>query len=244
MLPSARNVVVGVFESPGQVQQAVEELLRLGFCDDQIGVLALGDAGPWRGQDEGAMAGMEEGAATGALAGLGLGLACAAAALAGGVPGLVIGGGLLATLAGGAGAGAAIGTVVGALVGLGVPAGEAEWYEAEVRAGQIVVSVQTADRYNEAFAVLRRHGAYDVASGRPSARPATDESPAFPAIELPGAAGADHTTLDVPVHRHDLGPGPQAGLARPHTMTDTVTLGPASDAPAGGRTAPGRGEDA
>jgi hypothetical protein len=162
-----RNIVVGVFENITQARQALAELQERGFREDQLGIITREDvlhAAP----DDGQLTPMEEGATVGAFAGLSIGFVCALGAVTTGIPGVLIGGGLLATLLGGAGAGAAVGTVVGALIGLGVPEAEAQWYENEVQAGQVIVTVRSIDRYNEAFAVLRRAGAYDRESGRPA----------------------------------------------------------------------------
>jgi len=200
MAQPSRNVVVGVFESPSEAQQAVAELRRLGFPDDQLGVISRTEVVKPDRADEGAVEAMGGGAAAGALAGLGLGFLWALAAIVGAAPGVVFGGGLLIALLGEAGAFAAIGTIVGALVALGVPEPEARWYESEVQAGQVVVTVRSSDRYNEAFAVLRRFGAYDVASGRPTAETATT-TPTLSDV------GPGHTTLEIPVQGEEVAAG-------------------------------------
>jgi hypothetical protein len=89
-------VVVGVFHDRQAARKAVEELRRVGFAEDQIGVAAVGGA-------------------------------------------------------------------LGTLVGLGVPEHEARYYEPELHAGRTLVSVRAPGRYEEASAILRRHGAAEAA---------------------------------------------------------------------------------
>jgi uncharacterized protein (TIGR02271 family) len=78
--------------------------------------------------------------------------------------GPVIAGGLLASVLASAAGGAAVGGILGALVGLGIPEEEAKYYEGEFRAGRTLVTVKADGRYDEARAILSRHGAYDVKS--------------------------------------------------------------------------------
>jgi hypothetical protein len=125
-----RNVVVGVFENPQQAQQAVVELRRIGFRDDQLESSTHEES---------------------------------------------VRSDLVANAAGGTGT--AQSTVVGALIERGIPEEEARWYEGEIQTGQVLVTVQSAERYNEAFAVLHRFGAYDAASGRPPTAVDTSASP-------------------------------------------------------------------
>jgi hypothetical protein len=48
--------------------------------------------------------------------------------------------------------------------GLCGPEEEARVYECEVLAGRAIVSVQAGERYADAIAILRRHGAYDASA--------------------------------------------------------------------------------
>jgi uncharacterized protein (TIGR02271 family) len=165
MAAVSRTTAVGVFADRAEAQRAVAELKRAGFRDDQIGVVT-------QKHDEHAVAGHKdtgskaaEGAAVGAAAGAGIGAAWALGIAAGIFPplGVVAGGTLMAVLAS-AGAGAAAASVAGALIGLGIPEEEARYYEGEVKAGRTVVTVKADGRYDEAVAVLRRFGGYDMAS--------------------------------------------------------------------------------
>ncbi|MGH7129004.1 MAG: general stress protein, partial [Planctomycetaceae bacterium] len=76
--------------------------------------------------------------------------------------GPVIAGGLLMSILASAAGGAAAGGLVGALIGLGIPEEEARFYDTEFRAGRTVVTVQAGDRYDEAFAICNRRGAYNA----------------------------------------------------------------------------------
>ncbi len=153
-------VVVGVFRDGDAARQAVDELRRAGFPEDQIGVAAregtsveqTHTAATGSRAGEGALAGVATGAGVGALWAIGI-----AAHI---LPplGPVILGGLLASVAASAVGGAAVGGLVGALVGLGVPEAEARYYESEFHAGRTLVTVRAPGRYEEASAILRRHG--------------------------------------------------------------------------------------
>jgi hypothetical protein len=61
-----------------------------------------------------------------------------------------------------AGGAAVVGTIVGALIGLGIPEEEARFYEGEFTAGRTLVTVKPQGRYEEAKAILRNNGAYDM----------------------------------------------------------------------------------
>src|SRR5205814_821795 len=65
---------------------------------------------------------------------------------------------------GGAAIGAATGGVIGALTGMGVPEEEARYYQGEVEAGNMLVTVQAPGRQQEAKAILQQYGAYDATS--------------------------------------------------------------------------------
>jgi hypothetical protein len=186
-----RETAVGVFTSRTAAQQAINELKRLGFTDDQIGVMAR-DSADIEGVDdtnesyaaEGGAAGLATGAGVGALWGLGI--------IAGALPaiGPAIAGGTLAAILSSAAAGAAAAGLAGTLIGLGIPKNEAEFYEGELEAGRIVVTVRADGRYGEALGVLRRFGGYDMS------RRIGGESESEAVVE--------HRTLDVPVERDEV----------------------------------------
>lgn len=167
MTSTKRTVAVGVFEDRQHAQQAVMELRRLGFREDQIGVAVR------EGKTvEGATAVSDKGtnvaasAGIGAATGAGLGALWGLGILAGVLPaiGPAIAGGTLATILSSAAAGAAAAGLAGALIGLGIPEEEAHYYENEFKSGRTIVTVKADGRYDEALAVLRRFGAYDMSN--------------------------------------------------------------------------------
>jgi Heat induced stress protein YflT len=175
--PVAGPVVVGVFDERAAAEQAVQELHRLGFDDDQIGFVVR-EPGPAPSDetvpDEGDRdtgAEVAKGAATGTLVG-GIvgGLASAL------IPGIgpVVAAGVLAGVLSGAAVGAAGGALLASLVGLGIPEEEARYYEREVQAGRAVVTVRAGARSAEAEDTLHRFGAHPrraAPTGRPDVRP-------------------------------------------------------------------------
>ncbi len=58
--------------------------------------------------------------------------------------------------------GAAAGGLIGGLVDMGVPRERSEYYEGQVRQGQILATVDADGREEEVREVLRRHGASEV----------------------------------------------------------------------------------
>ncbi|MFO0958881.1 MAG: YsnF/AvaK domain-containing protein [Isosphaeraceae bacterium] len=166
MTSHKHSTVIGVFEDRASADQAVSDLMRAGFRQDQIGVAlrnteyrADDAAGP---EDEGSQAG--SGAIAGALTGLGLGALAGLGVLAGVIPvvGPAIAAGTLGVVLSNAAAGAGIAGLVGALIGAGIPEEEAEFYHSEFEAGRTIVTVHADGRAEEAMGILRRHGAYDV----------------------------------------------------------------------------------
>jgi len=161
-----RSTIVGVFEDRLQANKAVDDLLKAGFRNDQIGVAmrhAEGTADTVTATDEeGSHAG--SGAVAGALAGLGLGALAGFGVLSGVIPviGPAIAAGTLGVILSNAAAGASIVGLVGALVGLGIPEEEATYYQTEFETGRTIVTVNAEGRTDEAMATLRRHGAYDM----------------------------------------------------------------------------------
>jgi hypothetical protein len=160
-----RTTAVGVFHNRDQAQQAVNDLLRLGFREEDIGVAYRGEETIHGSHDvttRGAHA--AEGAGVGAATGAGIGALWGLGIMAGVLPaiGPAIAGGTLAAILSSAAAGAAAAGMAGALIGLGIPEEEAEYYESEFKSGRIVVTVRAESRYDEAAAVLRKYGGYDM----------------------------------------------------------------------------------
>jgi len=168
MAVTQRNTVVAVFENHAQADRAVDELHRAGFTHDQIGVAGR-DPDSKYATDKGTKA--AAGAATGAVAGAGVGGLVALGILAGIIPGIgpAIAAGTLGVILANAAGGAAIAGLAGALIGLGIPDDEAKYYENEFHSGRTVVTVNAGARYDEAWAILARHGAYNKQNARTSA---------------------------------------------------------------------------
>jgi len=153
-----RSTVVGVFADRLQAERAIQALERVGFTDQQIGFIRRGEqpAGEAKA-DTGTKvaAGVGSGGVIGGLLGAGAALL---------IPGFgpAIAGGILAATLGGAMIGAAAGGIIGALTNMGVPEEEARYYQSEVEAGRMLVTVKTDQRQQEAMNILRQYGAYDA----------------------------------------------------------------------------------
>ena len=164
MVMTERSTAVGVFTDRTQAERAIEELHRAGFNDDQIGFVTRTNdrttdstvTGEPRAET---VTGVATGAVSGGVIG---GVVGAAISLL--IPGLgpALAGGILAATLGGAVLGAAAGGLVGALATMGVPEEEARYYEGELGAGRMIVTVNAPGRYQDAVAVLRANGAYDA----------------------------------------------------------------------------------
>lgn len=167
------RTVVGLFRDRSLARQAVRDLKEAGFTNEQIG-LATQDRSE-REEDraeaatvrdeagtpvEETVPSMAEGAAVGALTG---GVIGGLVGLIGSllIPGLgpVLVGGVLASTLMGAGIGAATGGLIGALVGMGVPEEDARYFDAGLREGGTLVTVNASDGIPEALAILQRYGA-------------------------------------------------------------------------------------
>src|SRR5579872_1284565 len=171
MVMEQHSVVVGVFADQAQARQAIEELRRVGFSDDEIGFLTRAVTTE-SSKDE--RADVTTGAASGGVIG---GVLGAAASLL--IPGFgpaVAGGILIATL-GGVVLGAAAGSIYTALVSLGVPERDASFYQQELKAGRTIVTVKSDGGEKQALAILRHYGAYNatqqsgIVNPPPSLRP-------------------------------------------------------------------------
>ncbi len=175
-MTTANNVrnhatVVGVFSEVRMAQAAVQELRRVGFREDQVGVVSrdhraeVGEVAPTTTEATGSH--WEEGAAVGAAAGAGIGalwaVGMATIALPPILPAILVSSWLVSVLASAA-SGALIAGIAGALIGLGIPEEEATYYEDEFKSGRTLVTVQSPGRYEEVRDILRRYGAYDHAN--------------------------------------------------------------------------------
>ncbi|HEX2170920.1 MAG TPA: general stress protein [Dehalococcoidia bacterium] len=164
-------MLVGVFESRDQAEQAVDALERAGFGADQIGFVThdrsadRSDAGGFEAPTGQTTSASGQGVVSGVLGGGVLGgLIGAAASLL--MPGIgpVVAGGILASTVAGAGLSAVAGGFVGIFADLGIPEEEARYYDGEYRAGRSLVTVKSDGRHAEAMDILRRFGASDFAT--------------------------------------------------------------------------------
>ena len=159
------RVVIGTFANAGDARRAIEQLRAARFSDKKIGLLTHdkdGDPDVKQFKDlEGNKAGT--GAAIGAATGAGGGALWALGIAAGLLPaiGPVVAGGLLGAVLASAATGAAAGGLVGALTGLGVSDEEAAYYDEEFKKGRTIVVVQTDDRIDEAYDIMRQNLSFE-----------------------------------------------------------------------------------
>jgi uncharacterized membrane protein len=165
-----QKTIVGSFDSFDHAYRVVDDLKRAGFLESDTSIIASNLDGSYKEDQRPAVRTTEpetstaaKGAVAGAVVGGGAGLAASLAGLA--IPGvgpIIAAGPIVATLAG-AGTGAVAGGLIGGLVDLGVPEEHAEYYAEAVRRGGAIVTVRTDEaRSNEAAAIMREHGAFDI----------------------------------------------------------------------------------
>ena len=162
------HTVTAIFKTRSDAEKALWDLESKGFTEEQISIVVTDETrGKTFNIEEGTKA--DEGAAAGATMGGIVGGILAAVTSAGtlAVPGLnlVVTGAMAAGLAG-AGAGGAAGGLIGALVGAGIPEHEAKRFEDEVRAGNILLAVESdSDKRAELVEeILNGTDAYKIAA--------------------------------------------------------------------------------
>lgn len=164
-MPSRKKhfAVVGVFETRARADQAVADLKKAGFDDDDIGMVYRDAGGKTVKTGAADETYAEEGAAAGVALGAAGGAAIGAGILAGVIPviGPVLAVGTLGTILLNAAGGAALAGIAGALIGWGIPEEDADFYENEVKAGRYLVTVEAKGRESEARSVLQRYGGFD-----------------------------------------------------------------------------------
>jgi hypothetical protein len=157
-----RTTAAAIFTNHQEAARAVDELRRAGFPDENIGFVGRNQVRNEPAKDTGETGShLGEGAAVGVFTGGAIGTVAGLVVAAGLIPaiGPVIFGGVLTAILASAATGVAAGGVIGALIGLGIPEEEAGYYEKELQAGRTLVTVDAGARYDEAVAILRRHGA-------------------------------------------------------------------------------------
>ncbi|HZI18665.1 MAG TPA: hypothetical protein VEY09_08715 [Pyrinomonadaceae bacterium] len=142
------KLVTGAFKNRVAAEAAVDALIKRDYTRDDISVL-MSDATKSKefAIETGTRA--ADGLGIGAAVGGGVGAVLAAIAAVGTnilLPGLgiIVAGPLAAALAG-AGAGGAAGGLIGALVGAGIPEHRAKVYDASLRAGGILIGVESKE---------------------------------------------------------------------------------------------------
>ena len=160
MNTTRNTTLVGVFHERSSAEAAVRDLRSAGFDNAHISMVTKGhekEATSNEGTNVAA------GAATGAVAGAGVAALVSLGMTFGVIPviGPILAVGPLAAALISATSGAAVGGLMGGLIGLGIPEEEAKYYEKEVAAGRSLVTVRTDGRYDEAWDVMNRHGAYN-----------------------------------------------------------------------------------
>jgi hypothetical protein len=155
--------VVRVFRSMLPAEAAIHELREAGFRAEDVSVV-VPDVHDKRvtsgrvaaGADAPTVVAAATGGVLGGLAGWLLGLAVYA------VPGVgpVIATAMIGTAVTGAFLGAGAGVFALALVEMGLSAGEADWYQEQLRAGCTLVTVRADGRADEALRILRYHGGF------------------------------------------------------------------------------------
>ena len=149
-------IAVGVFHDSEQARDAIDELKKAGYSENEIGFLVRASATePEADTMKSATTGAVEGGVIGGVLG-------AAAALL--IPGFgpAIAGGILLATFGAAGIGALAGSVIGTLVSIGVPEEEAHHYQRELEKGHTIVTVKAQSGYDDVIAIMRSNGAIDA----------------------------------------------------------------------------------
>lgn len=187
----AQPMVIGVFEKREKAEEALEDLRRAGFTDQQIGFLYRHldtQESEKKISTESAL-----GAAAGAIGGGALSSFLTAAAISA-IPGVgpAIAGGIIFAALGGAALGAMAGGFVGMLIGMGVPEDEAQYYQGELEHGRTIVTVKSDERYDEARQVLKQHGAYDATERMAQLQPDDTQAQS----SLPAASFHDEDTVE------------------------------------------------
>ena len=163
------KVVLGLYSTRRQVENAVDELKAQGFRNTDVSVLFSENVGTKDfAHEKGTKApeGLATGATSGAVVGGALGWLAGIGALA--IPGvgpLIAAGPIIGALTG-VGVGGAVGGITGGLIGLGIPEYEAKRYEGRIKEGNILLSVHADDSewVNKAERILKETGADDVSS--------------------------------------------------------------------------------
>jgi len=161
------KTVVGSFDTVSEAASAARDLRAAGFLDSDVSVIANNQQRPADSTVKVTEPDKVSGTATGIVAGGALGGAAGLAASLMGlaIPGIgpILAAGPIAAALAGAGAGAVAGGLIGGLTDAGVSETHSEDYAEAVRRGGALVTIRADDaRADEAEAIIRRHGAFDI----------------------------------------------------------------------------------
>jgi len=186
------KAVLCIATTQNQARVITDSLKAAGFDHDDISVLFADNADTSefaQEQDTRAPEGAAVGASAGGLLGGSLGLLIGAGTLV--IPGVgpFLAAGPIAAALGGLVVGAVAGGLGGALAGVGIPDEDAKRYESRLRAGNILVSVQTddSDEVARVKAIFERERAEDIAC--------SGESPVETSAARQRAAAAEASRL-------------------------------------------------
>lgn len=159
------RTVIGVFRSRDELERAIQALRERGFRSDEVSVLARDDRDAGRREQDTMMGtpddDLSEGVTAGGILGGLAGLLAGVGALA--IPGVgpIIAAGPVAGVL----TGAVTGGVAGGLIDWGIPEERGQYYEGQLREGNMVALVKADQRrIDEAQRVLRDSGARDIES--------------------------------------------------------------------------------
>jgi len=201
------NTIVCAFDSMSDAQAAVQDLVQAGISRDQISLVANDNAGNYSrdlgttGKDPNSVDGttvgenLAAGTGIGALGGLLIGLGALA------IPGVgpVIAAGPIAALIGGAVSGAVGGGLIGVLKKSGVPDEDAAAYDAHLRRGGALLTVDAntsdVDRINS---ILDRHNPIEVGDREEQVRNTGFDRPATTPAYTGTDVRRDLTGTDTP----------------------------------------------
>lgn len=167
-----RSLIAGLYQDTERAGEAVSDLKQKGYTEE-ISVMAYDENGEVNTHEvktdaaEGTAQGVAAGSIIGALTGMVAGITSVTIPTAGL---LVVGGPLVLLLGlGGAAVGAAVGALAGGLVGalveLGFPQETAEAFDAQLRRGEVLVSVATTpEKETSVKEIMTTHGVTQIAS--------------------------------------------------------------------------------
>ena len=164
------QTVIGAFDNAAQAEKAAQDLVSAGIARDDISLVANNAGGQYAPVTETTTEGttmtghaVGHDATVGAEWGAGIGFLVGLTGLA--IPGLgwIAGAGWLMGTLLGAGTGAVLGGLVGALTHVGVPADDAQRYNAAVQHGSVLLAIRASDDKAHMVAdILNQDGAINI----------------------------------------------------------------------------------